>query len=239
MTNLALIGIDPGVSGGGISILENGKLLTFRMPESFQEIYELLKPFGGVPGDNRVRCSVEELNLRPNQNPFINARMEPLRTNYNRVQDALKMCNIPFQLVSPRTWQKFHNLVLPKGTYEKGIEIEDLKKLQTDLKHLQIHSSIESKVPNHEIVVGEIRHILETSNRLAARKALCDNYAYFSKYDLNLAIKETEKEIEKFKNQEKRIRKTRYKHRASEIAGRKLALWESDSTLLLLYQKYN
>jgi len=237
--SLPLLGIDPGVSGGGIAILNNGILKTYRMPESFQEIHDLLKPFGGMPGDNRIRCTIEMLNIRPNQNPFINARMEPLRTNFNRLKDALRMCNIGFQEIGPTTWQNWHNLTLPKGTYEKGIDIELFKKLKKDLKHLEIHRSIESKVPNHEIIVGDVRYILETSGRLEARKALCDNYAYFSKYDLNKAIEETEKEIEKFKAKEKQIRKNRYKARASQLAGRKVSLWESDAILLLLYQKYN
>jgi hypothetical protein len=238
MSNLALIGIDCGLSGS-ISVLENGKLKVFRMKEEFTDILEIIKPYGGMLGDNRIRCAVEQLNLRPNQDPFKNARMEPMKINYNRVQDALKVCHIKYQLVSPQTWQKFHNLVLPKGEGERGLDYSILEKYKLELKHLQIHASIESKTPNHEIIVGNIRYILESSGRKEARKALCDEFTYLSLYDLNNAIAQTEKEIEKFYNHEKTIRKNRYKALAAKYAGRKVTLWEADSILILLYQKYN
>lgn len=239
MTNLPLIGIDPGISAGCITVLENGVLKTFRMKESFKEIKEILKPFGGSPDDTRIRCSIEKLNIRPMGNPFMNARMEPMRRNFDRLKDALLECNIPFQEVAPATWQKYNNLVLPKGVGEKGLNYADLDKHKKELKHLQVHLSIERNVPNDVKIVNDIRYILETSGKLEARKALLDGFSYFSKYDLVLAIKETEKTIEKFNNQEKRIRKNRYKKRASELAGRKVALWEADAILILVYQKYN
>ena len=238
MSNLALIGIDCGLNGS-ISVLENGKLTVFRMKEEFKDILEILKPYGGMPTDKRIRCAVEQLNIRPNQNPFINARMEPMKINYNRVQDALRVSNIPFQLVSPQTWQKFHNLTLPKGEGEKGLDYSIVEKYKDELKHLQIHASIESRTPNYEIIVGNVKYILQTSGRKEARRALCDDFTYLSLYDLNNAIKQTENEIEKFYNHEKTIRKNRYKSLAAKYTGRKVTLWECDSILILLYQKYN
>lgn len=213
---LPRIGIDPGLSGC-ISIIENGKLLNFRMPESLRDIREILKPYGGHPNDTEKRCAVEKLNIRPMGNPFMNARMQPMITNYNRIQDALIDCNIPFQLVSPATWIKFHNLKLPKGQGEKGMNYDELSEFDKDTRHLQTHLKIENNVKNDEVINGDVKHILETNGKFEARKMLRDDYLYLSKYDLKKAIIEVEDQTKKFRSKEKTIRKGRYKDYANKI----------------------
>ena len=237
------IGIDPGLSGS-IAVFENKQLKIFKMQEELQDIIEILKPYAQHPEDNECICSLEQLTSRPQKNAFITSRMQPMAINYHRIQDALKMLNIPYQLVSPKTWQSFHQLTLPRGYGEKGLDYNILKQLNSDIKHYKSHLFIETNVPNDVVIADNVKHILETSGKEEARKMLCDDFLNFSKYDLNMAIQEAEKEIQKFLNREKTIRKNRYKKRAQNILDgenypKKVTLAEADAILLLLYQINN
>lgn len=236
------IGIDPGVSNGGIAVLEytidGPKLRTHKMKESFSDLKELLKPYGGSPFDKRCRCSIELITMRPGQDSFKTARMQPLLLNFNRLKDVLTELYIPFQEVAPVTWQKYHRLILPKES-EKGVDYEKLRRLKKEAKQIPLHLAIERNSTNDVVLSENVKYILSTSNKKEAREALNDDFAFFSKNDLNLALKEIEKEIEKIKNHEKRVRKNRYKAKASQYANRKVVLWEADAILILLYQKYN
>lgn len=237
-----IIGIDPGATNGGIALLkqtsEGMKLETHKMPSKFIDIVNLLKPHAGIPGDTQIRCSIEQINMRPGQSSFITARMQPLMNNVNDIKNALTINNIGFQEVAPVTWQKWHNLVLPKET-EKGVDYESLHKLKKELKQIEQHKAIENRLQNDVVISENVKHILETSGKKEARKALNDRFTYFSKYDLNVAVKEIEKEVEKILNHEKRVRKNRYKALASKYAMEKATLWNCDAILLLMYQKYN
>ncbi len=239
---LAKIGIDPGVSNGGISALvqtTNGfKLVHHKMAESFRDIKELLKPYAGSPFETETRCSVEKLSMRPMQSAFITARMQPMIRNFDRIKDALTDLDIPYQEVAPVTWQKYHNLTIPKNS-EKGVDYERLSKLKKDAKQIPLHSAIERNILNDVVLTEHVKYILSTSGRKAARIALKDDFAYFTKFDLNKGLKEIEKEIDKIKNKEKQVRKKRYQARAQKIIGGKVTLWQADAILLLTYEKYN
>lgn len=204
------IGIDPGLRGC-ISVLDNGVLTNFKMPETFKEISNLFKPYG------RGKASLEQINLRPNFNQFANSRMDVLKENFVNLKNALDVNEIEYQLVSPKTWIKFHGLSLPKGQGEKGLDYSIFDGYEKDMRHLKTHLSIETNVPNDEIVVGEVKHILDTSGKFEARKMLCDDYTYLSKSDLKKAIEEVENSMAKFRSHEKTIRKNRYKDYANKI----------------------
>ena len=207
---IPLIGIDPGLAGC-ISILDNGNLINIRMPETFKEISNVLRPYG------RGKCSLEQINLRPNFNPFANARMDSLKENFVNIKNALDINEIEYKLVSPVTWQKYHGLILPKGVGEKGIDYRLLKQYENDLIHLKTHLSIETKSANDIIINDNIKYILETSGKEEARKQLNDDFYNFNKLSLKIAIKEAEKDIEKFKAKVKTVRKNRYKEYANSI----------------------
>lgn len=217
MTNLAKIGCDPGSTNGCFSILDKGQLHNFRMVESFGDMMKILRPYGGAPGDTIVRCSIERIYINPRSRPAINANMQILKTNYERIMAALEANNIPYEIVEAHSWQKFHSLILPKGKGEKGLDYSILQALDKDLKHLQIHLNLEKNVANNVVYEGETKHILESSERFNARKMLCDDFLYFNKNQIQEAIKETEDEIKKFKAKEKTIRKNRYKDYANKI----------------------
>jgi hypothetical protein len=228
-----IIGIDPGL-GGGIAILHEKKLILHKMPEQFMDIVELFKPYA------MARCSLEMINLRPKFDRFANSRMDALKTNYVNLQNALSINMINYKEVHPTTWQIFHNLVLPKGTGEKGLDYDILKNLKKDEKHLRIHLSLETKIQNDVVIAQDVKHILETSGRLEARKMLCDDFTYLSKYDLQKAIEQTENDIKKFLSREKTIRKNRYKAKAQGyVPNIKVTLKTCDAILILLYEKYN
>jgi hypothetical protein len=214
MTALPQLGIDPGISNGCFSIRNNGKLINIRMKEEFRDIMEILKPFGGSPTDTDIRCLIERIYINPFSSPKVNANMQRLMTNFERLKDALYACNIPYQVVEAKAWQKFHNLVQKK---EKGIDYDALDSLKKDLRHLTTHLKIENNVKNDEVIAGDVKHILETSGKHEARKMLCDGYLFFTKSQLKSAIEETEKEITKFKSKEKQIRKGRYKDYANKV----------------------
>lgn len=204
---IPLLGIDPGMAGG-IAILENGKLKTFKMPEEFMDIVDLLKPFGGG------KCSLEQINLRPNFNRFANSRMDILKENVVNLKNALKINRIEFKEVAPTTWQKFHNLTLPKGTGEKGIDYDLLKKLKFEANQLPMHMAIEKNMPNDTVVSNDVKYILESSGKESARKALNDDFSNCNKYELKILMNQGEKAIEKILSQEKTVRKNRYKKKA-------------------------
>jgi len=244
MTKLARIGIDPGKSNGCISVFENGKIQNFKMAEEFRDIMKILKPFGGAPGDTEIRCSVERMYINPFASAKINANKRSLITNYERIQDALHACEIPFRIIEARTWQKYHQLTLPKGAGEKGLNYEEVEKWKREIKELNIHRSIENKTPNDEIIVDDIRHILETSGSKAARLALGDNFPYFTKYELTTAINETERSISKFYSHEKQVTKNRYytyicKKLREEGYTEPIYKYHADSLCILLYEIMN
>ena len=240
-TTLPIIGIDPGVSAGGIAVYYNGKVETFKIKESLKDIMDILRPFKGMPGDEQVRCSIEKLSSRPSFNPFANKRMEPLTVNCTRLKDALTLLDIPFREVAPITWQKWNGLTLPRGTREKGLdsEYDELIELKKDLDAIPKHIAIARNKKTDKSIEGEIRYILERDGQLSARKALNDKFTYFTLADLRRTQKDIEKDIEKINNKIKRYRKNRYKERASKILGRKATLWEADAVLILNYEFYN
>jgi len=211
-----IIGIDPGMQVG-ISVLKQTlsglKLESHKMRDDFMKIVELLKPHGGLPGNNECRCSIEQINMRPNNNPFANSAMQPLFDNVRDLKNALKINNIVFQEVAPVTWQKYHNLVLPKES-EKGVDYPRLRELKKESKQIPLHQAIENRTPNNVVITEKIKYILNKSGAQEARKALNDGYAYFTKYELNTSLKEAEKEIGKILAHEKHIRKNRYKKKA-------------------------
>lgn len=237
-TTLPIIGIDPGVSGGGIAVFENKKIATYKMPESLKDIMDVLRPFRGSQGDDQIRCSVERLSSRPTFDPFANKRMEPMTINYNRIKDALVLLDIPYREVSPITWQKWNGLVLPKGKREKGLdkEYDELIELKKDQLILPKHLAIARNRKTDKSIEGDIRYILEMDGQLAARKALNDKFTYFGLNSLKNAQKEIEKDIKKINDKIKRYRKNRYKDKASAMLGRKVTLWEADAILILNYE---
>ena len=193
-----IFGIDPG-TGGGIAELkqtsEGMKLITHKMPSTFMGIVELFKPHAGLPDDTEIRASIELISQRPNFSPFANSRMQPLFDNVRDIKNALEINNIPYQEVSPRTWQKKLQLITPNNK-EKGVDYEELKKLKNELKTIQKHISIQNNKDLDKIKNQDVIYILENNGKKEARKALNDTYWDWSKYDLNKHCKEIEKDIE-------------------------------------------
>jgi len=97
-------GIDPGLAGG-IAILEGDELYTFKMPETYPDIYETLKglqsDFGGL------KAVMERVgNGIPGQSSKATATFA--RHN-GHLEMALYALGIQTEEVTPQKWQKFYS----------------------------------------------------------------------------------------------------------------------------------
>lgn len=187
------------IPGSIIAYITNGKLYKKDLPESESEMLPLFKQFEGHPLGNKNTCCIQinEFNSERKDLIFI-----------------CKKLDINYKLVKESDWVKFHGIFKRK---EIGIDYKKLLNLDEDMRHLRSHLNIENNVKNHEVVTNEAIHMLDTNEKLNARKKLCDNYIYLSKEDLRKSIKEVEVEISKIKSLELIIKKNRYKDYANKI----------------------
>lgn len=113
-----IIGIDPG-SAGGIAVLTlSGKTLTYDMPDSPKDLFELLK---SIKNDYFImECYLEKVGGMPGNG---GARMFNFGQGYGHIEMALISLEIGTTTVSPQAWQK--SLLI--GT-RSGISKPDWKK---------------------------------------------------------------------------------------------------------------
>lgn len=93
------LGIDPGASGG-IAVLTNDHARCFPMPGTARDLWELLKPDGGIgfAAIEKVGGYVGE--KQPG------SRMFEFGRNYGECLMALAAAGIPHEEVPPRRWQQ-------------------------------------------------------------------------------------------------------------------------------------
>lgn len=98
-----LVGIDPGVSAGGIAIYKPGSpLVTVKMPEKPLEIYNLFKK---IKRSGSPMIVVERLSIRGDDTGGKQYRIVTMLENYNNLVCCAKVLEIPLVLVTPMTWQ--------------------------------------------------------------------------------------------------------------------------------------
>ena len=100
----AVAGIDPG-NAGGIAIIEGNNLYTFKMPDTYADIYEMLK---GLQEDfNIVIAFLERVGTGvPGQSSKATATFA--RHN-GHLEMALYALGIQTEEVTPQKWQKFYS----------------------------------------------------------------------------------------------------------------------------------
>ena len=100
----AVAGIDPG-NAGGIAIIEGNNLYTFKMPDTYADIYETLK---GLQEDfNIVIAFLERVGTGvPGQSSKATATFA--RHN-GHLEMALYALGIQTEEVTPQKWQKFYS----------------------------------------------------------------------------------------------------------------------------------
>ena len=144
------IGIDPGLSGGIGLVTQSGEANAYKMPETDHDIAELfrdlIRPWPGKPnpevfamlekvwgfpgGTKRIRCPKCGDFQTIKQAQGI-ASTSKFMTNYGTLRGILTALKIPYELVTPITWQKGVQIQM-KG--DKNVSKAKAQRLFPDLK---------------------------------------------------------------------------------------------------------
>lgn len=117
MTNMTIIGIDPGTNGG-ICVKVDGVIKVHKMPDTPKDIYDLLCEYRG---ENSV-CYLEDVGHGiPGQSSKATATFA--RHN-GHLEMALVACGIKTIKVTPQKWQKSYSNTIGKST---GVEKKEWK----------------------------------------------------------------------------------------------------------------
>jgi hypothetical protein len=106
------IGIDPGKSGGICVMDDKGGIELVKMPSTELDIYESLDGYNGFAMIEKVQGYIG--NAHPGTAMF------KFGASYGGLRMALIASGIPFDEVSPRTWQKTLGISPRKKTESKG-----------------------------------------------------------------------------------------------------------------------
>ena len=96
------IGIDPGKNGGIAVIDEKGDADADKMPETLQDLYELLNSFS-VGYDGNCRAYIEQVHSSPQMGV---KSAFTFGNGFGHLEMALTACGIPFERIRPQAWQK-------------------------------------------------------------------------------------------------------------------------------------
>ena len=96
---MTYIGIDPGANGG-IAWISGGKACAEKMPDTLQDLWELVRD---ISMTEPSRAVIEAVSSSPQMgvvSSFTFGR------GYGNLEMALTVCGIPFERVRPQAWQK-------------------------------------------------------------------------------------------------------------------------------------
>ena len=94
-----IIGIDPGTNGG-IAWICNGKACAEKMPDTLQDLWELVRDISMA---EPCRAVIESVSSSP-QMGVVSAFT--FGRGYGNLEMALTAAGIPFERVRPQAWQK-------------------------------------------------------------------------------------------------------------------------------------
>jgi len=101
------IGIDPGASGGIAWIDERGKSCVEKMPDTLQDLWELICDITNFPRSaidgHKYKAYIEQVSSSP-QMGVVSAFS--FGRGYGNLEMALTAAGIPFERVRPQVWQK-------------------------------------------------------------------------------------------------------------------------------------
>ena len=109
------IGIDPGANGAIAWIDERGKSCVEKMPDTLQDLWDLIQSIGFEVPDFKpyeVKAYIEQVSSSP-QMGVVSAFS--FGRGYGNLEMALTANAIPFERVRPQVWQKALNC-LTKGS---------------------------------------------------------------------------------------------------------------------------
>ena len=94
-----IIGIDPGVNGG-IAWLTNGKAYAEKMPDTLQDLWELLRD---IASDGKYKAYLEQVSSSPQMGV---KSAFTFGNGFGHLEMALTAAGIPFHRGRPQVWQK-------------------------------------------------------------------------------------------------------------------------------------
>jgi hypothetical protein len=110
------IGIDPGANGAIAWIDERGKSCVEKMPDTLQDLWELIRDITNFPRSaidgRKYKAYIEKVSSSP-QMGVVSAFS--FGRGYGNLEMALTAAGIPFERVRPQVWQKALNC-LTKGS---------------------------------------------------------------------------------------------------------------------------
>jgi len=96
------IGIDPGSNGGIALIDEKGKAHAHKMPETLQDLFELLNSYA-LGCDGNCRAYLEQIHSSPQMGV---KSAFTFGNGFGHIEMALTAAGIPFERIRPQVWQK-------------------------------------------------------------------------------------------------------------------------------------
>jgi hypothetical protein len=109
-----IIGIDPGVNGG-IAWITDGKPCVEKMPDTLQDLWELVNDMWNVSA-NPCKAYLEEVHVAPSFAESSDGKKNRIRMGaksaftfgrgFGRLEMVLTAAGIPFERVRPLAWQK-------------------------------------------------------------------------------------------------------------------------------------
>ncbi len=96
---MTTIGIDPGKSGG-IAWIQDGKACVEKMPDTLQDLWELLRD---IAAEGRCKAYLEQIHSSPQMGVVSSFTFG---NGFGHLEMALTAAGIPFERVRPQVWQK-------------------------------------------------------------------------------------------------------------------------------------
>lgn len=124
---IAIIGIDPGASGG-IAVLKESRLMVYNMPETYPDIYNLLASLAEKHREEGLLAVMEDVG---HGIPGQSSRATAVFARHNgHLEMALYALGIRTIKVTPQKWQKYYSNSLGKSSqHEKRVWKNMLKGL--------------------------------------------------------------------------------------------------------------
>jgi len=101
---MTTIGIDPGKSGG-IAWIQDGKPCVEKMPDTLQDLWELIEGirYFDHPQNPNCKAYLEQVSAMPGQGV---TSCFTFGNGFGHLEMALTAAGIPFERVRPQVWQK-------------------------------------------------------------------------------------------------------------------------------------
>ena len=100
-----IIGVDPGANGGIAWITSDGKACVEKMPDTLQDLWELVVSISLEAGTGKmgIRAYLEAVSSSPQMGVVSSFSFG---RGYGNLEMALTAAAIPFERVRPQVWQK-------------------------------------------------------------------------------------------------------------------------------------